>query len=31
MFLSIQMDLVILKTYDQQFTLTSKKIIAYHL
>jgi len=25
MFLSIQIDLIILKTYDQQFTLTTKK------
>ena len=31
MFLNIQIDLIILKTYDQQFTLTTKKIIAYHL
>jgi len=31
MFLSIQIDLLILKTYDGQFTLTTKKIIAYHL
>jgi len=27
----IQTDLIILKTFDQQFTLTTKKIIAYHL
>jgi len=25
MFLNIQVDLIILKTYDQQFTLTTKK------
>jgi len=25
MFLSVQIDLIILKTYDQQFTLTTKK------
>ena len=25
MFLNIQIDLIILKTYDQQFTLTTKK------
>jgi len=31
MFLNIQIDLIILKTYDQQFTLTTKKIIVYHL
>jgi len=31
MFLNIQTDWIILKTYDQQFTLTTKKIIAYHL
>jgi len=27
MFLSIQIDLIILKTYDQQFTLTTKKTL----
>ena len=31
MFLNIQIDLPILKTYYGQFTLTTKKIIAYHL
>ena len=31
MFLNIQIDLIILKRYDEQFTLTTKKIIAYHL
>ena len=31
MFPNIQIDLTVLKTYDQQFTLTTKKIIAYHL
>jgi len=31
MFLNIQIDLFILKTYDGQFTLTSKKIVAYRL
>jgi len=31
MFLNIQIDLITLKTYNQQFTLTTKKIIAYHL
>jgi len=31
MFLNIQMDLLILKTDDGQFTLTTKKIVAYHL
>jgi len=31
MFLNIQIDLLILKTYDGQFTLTTKKFIAYHL
>jgi len=29
MFLSIQVDLIILKTYDQQFTLTTK--ISLHI
>ena len=27
MFLNIQIDLIILKTYDQQFTLTAKKLM----
>ena len=27
MFLNIQIDLIILKTYDQQFTLTTKKLL----
>jgi len=31
MFLNIQIDLLILKIHDGQFTLTTKKIIAYHL
>jgi len=31
MFLNIHIDLIVLKTHDQQFTLTTKKIIAYHL
>jgi len=31
MFLNIQIDLIILKPDDEQFTLTTKKIIAYHL
>jgi len=31
MFLNIQIDLIILKTDDKQFTLTTKKVIAYHL
>jgi len=31
MFLNIQIDFIILKTDDEQFTLTTKKIIAYHL
>ena len=31
MFLNIQIDLIILKTDDEHFTLTTKKIIAYHL
>jgi len=31
MLLNIQIDLLILKTYYGQFTLTTKKIIAYHL
>jgi len=31
MLLNIQIELIILKTYDQQFTLTTKKIIANHL
>ena len=31
MFLSIQIDLIILKTDGEQFTLTTKKIIVYHL
>jgi len=31
MFLSIQADLIILKTDDEQFTLATKKITAYHL
>jgi len=31
MFLDIQIDLIIHKTDDEQFTLTTKKIIAYHL
>jgi len=30
-FLNSQIDLTILKTDDEQFTLTTKKIIAYHL
>ena len=30
-FLSIQIDLIILETDVEQFTLTTKKIIAYHL
>jgi len=31
MFLNIQIDLIMLKRYDEQFTLTTKKIIAYLL
>ena len=31
MFLNIRIDLLILKTYYGHFTLTTKKIIAYHL
>jgi len=31
MFLNIQIDLIILKTDDKQFTLATKKIIAYHV
>jgi len=31
MFLNIQIDLLILNSYDGQFTLTTKQIIAYHL
>ena len=31
MFLNIQIDLIIINTDDEQFTLTTKKIIAYHL
>jgi len=31
MFLNIQVDLIILKTDDKQLTLTTKKVIAYHL
>jgi len=31
MFLNIQIDLIVLKTDDEQFTSTTKKIIAYHL
>ena len=31
MLLNIHIYFIILKTYDQQFTLTTKKIIAYHL
>jgi len=29
MFLNIQVDFIILQTDDEQFTLTTKKIIAY--
>jgi len=31
MFFNIRIDLLLLKTYYGQFTLTTKKIIAYHL
>jgi len=31
MFLNIQIHMIMLKTEDKQFTLTTKKIIAYHL
>jgi len=31
MFLNIQINFIMLKTDDEQFTLTTKKIIAYHL
>jgi len=31
MFLNIQIDLIILKTDYEQFTLTTKNIIAYHI
>jgi len=31
MFLNIPIDWIILKTYDQQFTLGTKKIVAYDL
>jgi len=31
MFLNIHIYFIILKTYDQQITLTTKKITAYHL
>jgi len=31
MFFNIQIDLIILNTDDEQFTLTTKKITPYHL
>jgi len=31
MFLNIQIDFIVLNTADEQFTLTTKKILAYHL
>jgi len=30
-FLNIHIELIILKTDDEQFTLATKKVIAYHL